>query len=397
MAGIEKLTASKVARISKPGRYGDGGRLYLQISKSGVKSWVLRYEIAGSEHYMGLGPLHEVDIRQARERAREARACLASGRDPLRERRAMIREASEARKTFDECATAYIAIHKSGWKSDKHRKQWESSLQSYVSPHFGDRDVREITTAHVLSVLEPIWTTKVVTASRLRERIERVLSWAAMRGFREAANPARWDGHMQELLPKPSRIRAVRHHLAMAYQEIGAFFNLLEMAPGIGARALAFTILTACRTGETLAAKWDEIDLAQRVWIIPAARMKSGRPHHVPLSDAALGILKSVRGRHPTWVFPNSKGGRLYGSVMLDVLKKMNCHGMTVHGFRSSFRVWVAERTAYPREMAELALAHRAGSSVEEAYQRSDLFERRQALMQDWAIWCATTGRDPRR
>jgi integrase len=393
MVYSEKLTSFEVERISKPGRYNIGERLFLQITETGVKSWIYRYKVAGREYSMGFGTLQKVSLRQARHFARRANACLARGADPLQERKTVFWDRPVPYKiSFNDCIAAYISIHQNNWKSDKHRKQWESTLLSYVSPCFGDMDVREISTTHILDVLEPIWMTKVVTASRLRERIQRVLSWATTRGFREDPNPARWEGHLQELLPRPSRVRTVQHHLSMSYTEMRDFCNLLKMTPGIEVKALVFTILTACRTGEALGAKWEEFDLLQRIWIIPAARMKSGRPHDIPLSDAVLDILKSVRGMHPTWVFPNkfpnNNGGRLHDAAMLEMLKKMKCFDATVHGFRSSFRVWAAEQTAYPNEIAELALAHRAGSFVEKAYQRSNLFEIRRALMQDWAVWC---------
>ncbi|MDR3213290.1 MAG: integrase arm-type DNA-binding domain-containing protein [Azoarcus sp.] len=398
MAGVEKLSASRVARISKPGKYGDGKGLYLQVTKNMSKSWVFRYEMNGAEHYMGLGPLHTVNIDNAREEARKARTCIARGIDPLRERAlvaAQNKSMNTNRKTFDDCAAQYIENHKKGWKSEKHQKQWEYSLRTYVSPRFGKINVCDITTSHVLKVLEPIWATKTETAARLRERIERILSWAATLGYRDAENPARWDGHLQELLPPPARVKPVRHHPSMSYHEIGAFFSRLGNERGVAARALQFVILTACRTSEAQAATWQEIDLAQRLWVIPAARMKCGRQHRIPLADAALSILDSLQGAHPEWVFPGGRGRPLHGSAMLDVLRRMNRGDVTVHGFRSSFRIWAAERTAYPREILELALAHRQGTQVEEAYQRSDLAERRRALMLDWAAWCATIQSPP--
>lgn len=390
---IEKLTASKIARISKPGKYGDGNGLYLQITKGFVKSWVFRYQIKGVEHYMGLGPLYAVDVKEAREAACKARACLARGGNPLMERAAILLEKKnleENNKNFDECVVEYIAHHKHEWKSKKHLKQWESSLNTYVSPYFGKMDVREIKTALILRVLEPIWATKTETASRVRERIERVLSWATVHGYREGDNPARWDGHLQELLAKPSRIKTVRHHSSMPYQEIGMFFRRLNAQESIRAKALAFTILTASRTSEALYARWQEIDFARRIWIIPERRMKNSRPHRVPLAEAALQILHALKGLHPDWVFPNMKKkphNLYYGSAMLELLKKMGYADITVHGFRSTFRVWAAEKTDYPREIVEIALAHKQATATEEAYRRTDFFELRQALMRDWGEW----------
>jgi integrase len=389
---IEKLTASKVARISMPGKYGDGNGLYLYVTKALVKSWVFRYQLNNREHYKGLGPLYAVSIHEAREEARKARACLARRKPPFQDHTVDVagkRMPDGYNKTFDECVIEYIALHKHEWQSLKHLKQWESSLCTYASPHFGKALVRKITTALVLQALNQIWTTKTETASRLRERIERVLSWAIVCGYRKGDNPARWDGHLQELLPNPSRLKKIRHYPAMPYQEIGEFFRILGTQQSIKARALEFTILTACRTAESLHARWDEIDFARRLWVIPGERMKSGREHKVPLSDPALSVLSQLKGGHPEWVFPGAiKEKPLYGGAMRNVLKNVNRGDVTVHGFRSSFRTWAAEQTTFPKELAELALAHKAGTQVEEAYQRSTLFERRRALMQCWADWC---------
>jgi integrase len=392
MAGIEKLTVSKVTRITKPGRYGDGKGLYLQISKRLSKSWVFRYERDGVEHSIGLGPFHTVGLAEAREEARKARALLIRGFDPLQAKRDDIAQRGELKathKTFDECVMEYIASHQDAWKNDKHMKQWESSLRTYASPHFGKLPVCQIDTPLVLNVLKPIWTTKTATASRLRERIERVLSFATTSGYREGENAARWHGHLAELLPKPSRVRRVRHYPAMPYSDIGEFCRSLGNEKGIAARALEMTILSACRTAEVLHARWDEIDFAQGVWIIPGERMKSGREHRVPLIADMVKILQPLKGLDAVFVFPGTKMGKpLSDTAMLAVLHRMR-RDVTVHGFRSTFRVWAAEMTTFPREMAELALAHKVGTAVEEAYLRSDLFERRRSLMRDWAAWCA--------
>jgi integrase len=292
-------------------------------------------------------------------------------------------------KTFDQCATEYLARHRYAWSNEKHYKQWESSLRVHVSSRFGNLYAREITPAHVLQVLDPIWIVKTETASRLRVRIERVLAWATAVGYREGDNPARWRNCLQELLPRPSKVKRVQHYSAMPYWEVGAFYQQLETEPGFAARALAFTIITACRSVESLHAKWDEIDLVRRIWTIPGERMKNGRLHRVPLSDAALDVLGSLQARDSVLVFPGRKPGKsLSETSMLTVLHRMQRADMTVHGFRSSFRTWVAERTHYPPEVAELALAHVVGSAVEQAYQRSDLLKRRRALMRDWAAWC---------
>lgn len=396
--GIERLTALKVARLSKPGRYADGKGLYLQITKALVKSWIFRYERDGKERYMGLGATHTVGLAEAREQAREARVCLSGGKDPLGVRNALV-VASKAEQLsnldFDRCAADYIKSHREAWKNEKHQKQWEASLRTYVSPHLGKLYVRRIDTPLVLKVLQPIWKTKTETASRIRERLERVLSWAAKQGYREGENPARWHGHLEELLPKPAKLKKVKHHPALRYRETGTFFEELRLQKGIGARALELTVLTASRTGEVLGAKWDEIDFKARVWVVSPERMKNSKEHRIPLADAALDILKKLRGLHPLLVFPGAREDKTLSSMsMLTVLRRMNRADLTVHGFRSTFRDWAAEMTEYPKELAELSLAHTVGNAVENAYRRSDLFERRRALMQDWAAWCAVVQPD---
>jgi integrase len=392
---IEKLSASEVARISKPGKYGDGNGLYLYASKNLAKSWIFRYQFNHAEHYMGLGPLSAVSIKEARVKVRKARALLAKKINPLQTHVAPAGMAEAMNKkngmTFDECAITYIKQHRYGWKSDKHYQQWKSSLRTYASPHFGSMLVHEVATEHILQALEPIWIDKTETAFRLRERIERILAWATIKGYREGDNPARWKGYLQELLPKPSRIKTVRHHPSLPYQEIGAFFKLLNTQESIRARALKFIILTVCRTSEALYARWQEIDFVRRVWIIPPERMKNGRLHRVPFSEAVLKVLHAQAGLHPDWVFPNPKTGKPYSeSVLLDLLRSLGYTEATVHGFRAAFRIWAAE-AGYPKDIAEMALAHKQASAVEEAYQRSDLFERRRVLMQKWENVCVIT------
>ncbi len=392
MAGSELLSAMKVANLSTPGKYSDGRGLYLQITKQGVKSWIFRYERNGVRRYMGLGPVYRVSLAQAREEARKARLLFQQGIDPLEDRaekEALSRAVQASNKTFMECVTDYIEGHKDAWRSEKHCKQWEATLLEYACPHFGKLNVRLIGTPHVLAALEPIWKKKTETASRLRERIERVLSWAATRGYRDGENPARWHGHLQELLPHPSKIKKVQHHPSLPYQEMREFYRALQFQRGVAARALQFAILTASRTGEVLFAQWKEIDIEAQTWVIPPERMKAGKEHRIPLTEEALELLKLFLGMDGTWVFPGAKeASPLSNMAMLNVLKKMQRSDLTVHGFRSTFRVWAAERTDYKKEIAELALAHSVGSAVEEAYQRSDLFERRRALMHDWAKWC---------
>lgn len=398
-AGIEKLTALKVTRLSKPGRHADGKGLYLQITKTLAKSWLFRYERDGKERFMGLGPVHSVGLAEARERARDARNCLAKGKDPLDERNALVLAAKaqvQSNRDFDSCAADYIKSRQDEWKSEKHRKQWERTLAVHASPHIGKMAVRQITTPSVLKVLQPIWTTRTETASRVRERIERILSWSAKHGYREGENPARWDGHLEELLPKPSKLKKVVHYPAMPYREVGAFMRDLKRQVGFAPRALEFTILTACRTGEVLGATWEEIDFRARVWTIPAERMKNGKEHRVPLTTSAVEVLRKVRRYHPRLVFPGTKKDKpLSGMAMLKVLERMGRSSLTVHGFRSSFRDWAAEMTQYPEAIAEMCLAHTVGSAVENAYRRSDLFNRRRGLMTDWESWCAEVQPDP--
>jgi len=389
---IEKLSPFKVSRITKPGMYCDGKGLYLCVRKTLTKSWVFRYKFNETMHGMGLGPLHAVSLLQAREKARIIRETLAQEIDPIQARKEADKKKKAERtasKTFDECASEYISKRKDEWKNDKHQMQWESTLRTYASPHFGRLDVRLIETSHVLKALEPIWVSKTETATRVRERIERVLSWATTLGYRTGDNPARWDGHLKELLPKPGKVRKAQHFSSMPFQQVREFFCLLQKENCIAARALELTILTACRTSEVVNAKWDEFDFSRQIWIIPGERMKAGREHRVPLVDATLAILQRLSGINPIWVFPGGKVGKpLSTMAMLVLLRRMNHGHVTVHGFRSTFRVWAAEMTHHPSELAELALAHSVGTAVEKAYLRSDLFDRRRALMQDWATWC---------
>jgi len=384
---IEKLSASQVCRLLRPGKYSDGGGLYLQVTRRGTKSWVFRYIRQGVERSMGLGALHTVSLNEARSAAHRVRSRLALGFDPIQERLLGGRPKAND-KTFDECVAAYITRHCKGWRSVKHAQQWEQSLRDYASPHIGRLHVRSIDTAYVLQALEPIWAARIETASRLRSRIERVLAWATISGYREGDNPARWKGHLQELLPPPAKVREVRHYPSMPYQEIGAFLRQLTTRKGDAARALVFTILTACRSAEAREARWEEIDLGEATWTIPPKRMKAGKVHRVPLTPAMLGILRDQQGRDAAWVFPGKKpGSPLSGDAILAVLRRMGV-GVTVHGFRSTFRVWAAECVDCPKEVPELALAHAVGSAVEAAYQRSDLFGRRRALMQAWNDFC---------
>jgi integrase len=391
---IGKLTSLAVDRAKRRGYYGDGGGLFLQVSASGAKSWVFRFKEAGRLHEMGLGPLHTIGLAEAREKARKCRRLRLDGLDPIKSRRAERMQARlDAAKamTFEQCAGRYIAAHRAGWRNGKHRDQWSSTLATYVNPVFGALPVQAIDTALVMKAIEPIWNEKPETASRVRGRIESILDWARARGFREGENPARWRGHLENLLPKRSKVRRVEHHAALPYPEIAAFLAVLREQEGVGACALQFAILTAARTSEVIGARWDEFNLAERLWTVPAQRMKAGKEHRVPLSDAAIAILEELAKIRPgEFVFPGGRARRpISNMAMTMTLRRMSRGELTVHGFRSSFRDWAAERTGFPAEVAEMALAHTISDKVEAAYRRGDLFQKRRQLMEAWAKFCA--------
>jgi integrase len=400
-----QLSAVKVgalAKAAKPGHYADGGGLYLQISKFGTAAWTVRYRAGGRLREMGLGSVNVVGLAEARQRAAKVREQLFLGHDPVEQRRANQRAAQvEAAKaaTFKDCAEGYIAAHSPVWRNSKHAAQWGATLATYVFSVFGDLPVQAVDTALVMKAIEPIWTEKAETASRVRGRIEAILDWARVRGYRDGENPARWRGHLENLLAAPSKAkRAVRqrkglgeHFEALPYGRIAGFIAELREQEGIAARALEFAILTAARTGEVIGARWDEIDTAQSLWTIPAGRMKAGKEHRVPLSDAAMAIVeKMAEVRSGDFVFPGGRAGRpLSNMALLMALRRMDHAGLTAHGFRSTFRDWAAERTNFPAEVAEMALAHAVGDKVEAAYRRGDLFDKRRQIMDAWAKFCA--------
>lgn len=395
MRQIGKLSALKVKRLKKPGYYPDGGSLWLQISKFGTKSWVFRFTLGGRSREMGLGSLHTVSLADARKAAEQCRKLRLDGIDPIEHRRAKrAAERLEAASAmpFDACAEAYIGAHEAGWRNAKHAAQWRSTLKTYVSPVFGRLPVQSIDVALVMKALEPIWNTKTETASRVRGRIEAVLDWAAARGYRRGDNPARWRGHLQNLLPRRSKVQRVEHHAALPYTEIGEFIRELRTQDGVAAAALEFLIMTVTRTSETIGATWDEIDLDGGVWKIPADRIKTDKEHRVPLSPATKTILRRMnKARRNRYVFPGVGSDRhLSNMAMLALLKRMKRSNLTVHGFRSTFRDWAAEQTNYPREVAEMALAHAVSDKVEAAYRRGDLFKKRQRLMGEWGRYCGS-------
>ena len=376
--------------------HGDGGGLYLQVTKGADgtprKSWLFRYAVGGRERQMGLGPLSDVPLAEARSRALTARELRRAGKDPIAEREAERAEASlVAAKTmsFDECATAYIAAHRAGWRNIKHASQWTNTIASYCSPIFGELPVQLVDVGLVMKAIEPLWATKPETAGRVRGRIERILDWAKVRGYRDGENPARWRGHLDHLLPARGKIRRVQHHAALAYAEIPAFVTALRGRNAIAARALEFAILTAARTGEVLGAKLSEIDLDARVWVIPAERMKAGREHRVPLADRALEIIRNMMAsKQNDYIFYGDRRATLSNMSLLMLLRRMGRNDITTHGFRSTFRDWVAEQTDCPSAVAEMALAHSIGNAVEAAYRRGDMLDKRRPLMAKWENYC---------
>jgi integrase len=389
----ERLTARVVEQTKKPGYYGDGDGLVLRVAEGGTKGWLYRYKANGKVREMGLGPVRDVTLAEAREAAREARRLRRAGVDPIdakRERQAAVRVEAARAVTFSQCAAAYMENHRASWSNPKHAAQWESTLRTYAYPVFGNLPVAAVNTGLVVKVLDPIWSSKSETANRLRGRIEAVLDFAAVRGHRVGENPARWKGHLKEALPTPSRVRRVKHHAALPYEEIGAFVADLRHRGGGAASALEFAILTAARTGEVIGARWSEIDVKTGVWTIPAARMKARAEHRVPLNDQALEVLlQEAKRRVNDVVFSGQKAGRpLSNMAFLMMLRRMEREDLTVHGFRSTFRDWAAETTTVAPEVAEAALAHTVANKVEAAYRRSDLFEKRRALMQEWGAFC---------
>jgi len=390
--GINKLTALAVQRNQTPGYHGDGGGLWLKVTSTGSKSWIFRYTRNGITKDMGLGPVITVSLAEARQKALACRKLLMDCRDPLEERRnqqLQVRLHSSKMRTFSECAIAYIEAHRSGWKNEKHAKQWHSTLETYAFPVAGSLPVSSIDTGAILNILEPIWHTKTETASRVRGRMEAILDWAKVRGYRQGDNPAHWKGHLDKLLPVPSKVQKVKHHAALPYAELGSFMSELQQCDGLAARALEFGILTVARSGEIRNATWEEIDFHNKLWILPASRMKAGKEHRVPLCDKAIDLLNALpRFAGSDLVFPSQSNRPLSDMALTAVLRRMKRIGLTQHGFRSTFRDWAGETTPYPREVIEHALAHQLKDKAEAAYQRGDLLAKRSALMADWEKFC---------
>jgi integrase len=385
---IHRLSAARVGTLKKPGLYADGGNLWLRVKlgAGGInKSWLFRFAFHGREHLMGLGPLRDVTLAEAREQALVCRKLLREGIDPIQHRRTKLAEQRVLAipvTTFKRAAQEYIAVHEVGWRSAKHSKDWVDTLDRFVNPIIGDLPVSAINVDLVLQVLRPIWDRIPDTASRIRGRIEMVFDACAARGLRDETNPARW-AVLKHFLPKPSKVKPKEHHEALPLEEVGEFMAELRKLDGPAPRALEFCILTATRSGETRLAKWDEID--GNVWTVPSERTKTGREHRVPLCGRTLEILVEMQGvRTSELVFPGH-GGPAGLRRVLDRLGR----DITVHGFRSTFRDWCGARSNFPREVAEMALAHRVGNTTEQAYARSDYFEKRRHLMDAWAAFCA--------
>ena len=390
-----KRTQADVAALNTPGLYRFAPGLYLQVKGADAKSWINRYTVNGKPRYMGLGSVRDVTFAQARKRVDELRVTkIAKGIDPLAEEAAAAEQARAAKAKavpFSERAEQYIVAHEGTWRNAKHRAQWRSTLATYAFPIIGDVQAHEVTAAHIVEILRPIWSAKADTARKLRGRIEAVLDYAADPDDPLYRNPAAMTPQLLKKLPKLARRRKEdRHHPSLPYDQIAGFIVDLRRREGTAARALEFVILTAARTAEVLGARWDEIEEAGRVWIVPGDRMKSGREHRVPLSDAALAVLARARAASKgDVIFPSPPHDKpLSNMALLTVLKRMDRASITVHGFRATFRTWAAEQTNFPREVAEAALAHVIADDTEAAYQRGDLFEKRRKLMVAWAAHC---------
>lgn len=395
---IQRLSPLTIQRPTKQGYLADGAGLYFRTSQFGTKGWIFRYSLNGRRREMGLGPYPAVSLAVARQAAAECRTSVKTGLDPIdnrKEARSSARLQRARALTFDQAAARFIDSHETGWRNDKHKQQWRNTLTTYASPTVGNLAVAAVGTTEVMRILEPLWRAKPETASRVRGRIERVLDWAKARGYRDGENPARWRGHLDKLLPARGKVRRVQHHPAAPIDAVSTIYGKLCDSKGMAALALRFVILTAARAGEVTGARWGEIDLEAGVWTVPADRIKAGKEHRVSLSPQALAILRGRgEGEDGDLVFP---GGKLGKSLSLTSLSKALAQAgggdATVHGFRSTFRDWAAERTNFSREVSEMALAHVIGDKVEAAYRRGDLFTKRTKLMQAWSSFATTTRR----
>ena len=394
---IHELSALEVRRKATPGLHFVGGvpGLALQVLPTGGRTWILRVVIAGRRRDMGLGGFPEVGLAQARAKAAELRDQIRAGRNPLAEvqaARSALRAQALSTMTFRQASEKYIETHRPSWSNPKHAAQWENTLIQYAFTTIGELDVNHINVAHILKILEQqvneegkLWEVRTETASRLRGRMEKVLDWAKGRGLRSGDNPAAWRGNLEAMLPKATKLQKVEHHPAVALDDLGTFMIELRKCDGIAAQALEFLILTAARSGEVRGVTWSEIDEANQIWIIPASRMKAKKEHRVPLSSAASKLLSVIpRFEGVDLVFPAPRGGKLSDMSLTAVMRRMKRKEVP-HGFRSTFRDWAAERTNYPRDLAEMALAHSIGNAVEAAYRRGDMLEKRRMMMTEWA------------
>ena len=396
---LQRLNSLVLSRAKKPGYLADGGGLYLQVTPAGARSWIYRFALAGRRREMGLGPFPDVSLAAARKAASEARSLVKAGQDPIEARdaeRARQRLEEARGVTFDQAAKQFLDTHESTWRNAKHRQQWRNTLDTYASPRMGTLSIAAIGIAEVTTILEPLWKTKPETASRVRGRIERVLDWAKVRGYRDGENPARWRGHLDKILPSHTKVRRVKHFEAVPIDDVATVYARLCRSGGMAALALRFAIRTAARSGEATGALWADIDLNGRVWTVPADRMKAGREHRVPLCREAMSILAKVgEAKICDFVFAGWVAGKPLSSVALSkALKAAGGGSATVHGFRSTFRDWAAERTNFSRDAAEMALAHSIGDKVEAAYRRGDLMEKRAAMMEAWATFATTPHKD---
>jgi len=393
---VREMSALAVKGLTSEGSFAVGGvpGLNLRVQEGGTRSWVMRYVLDGKRHQMGLGSYPEVGLADAREKARSIRQLCAEGHHPLKHMRAIVSQRAaelEKQKTFKEAAEAYIDAHGQSWKNPKHRAQWVSTLDTYVYPVLGKLLVQDVEQAHVLKVLEPIWRTKNETAARVRGRIESVLDYAKARGLRSGDNPAAWKGHLDKLLPPPSKVKKVTHQRALHFKDMPDFMSKLSMVEGASARALEFLALCASRSGEVRGALWSEIDFQEKIWTVPADRMKAGVEHRVPLSTRAIKLLNDMPRFHGCdFIFPGRKQQALSDMSLSAVMRRMGVDAVP-HGLRSTFRDWSGEVTDFPREIAEAALAHTLQNKVEAAYRRGDALEKRRLMMEDWAAHCYQT------
>lgn len=387
------LTTGQI-KYAKPGLHADGGGLYLSVKPSGSKSWILRYQVNGQRHKFGLGSYERVSPQEARIAAQNALTAAKAGFDPIKKKHAAKEAAiakahgeSRATVTFSKVAAEYIEAKRDGWKNLKHREQWVNTLATYAEPVIGHMAPADITKDEILKILKPIWVKKHETASRIRGRIEAIMDYAAFHELTDRANPARFKGFLDNALAAPKKVAKRKNFAAMPHDKVPAFLTALAQIPGASARCLEFTILTACRSGEALGARWSEIDMDAKLWTIPASRMKAERIHRVPLSDAAIKVLETQQGQHKELVFIGRVSKKAMTDMALTMVMRRHHPGYTTHGFRSSFKDWVSEKTDYANEVSEMALAHKVSNKVEAAYRRGDMFEKRINLMDDWAAY----------